>query len=60
VSATHDDPDVLCLVCGLRTYSGCTCTRPEPTRDEIEAAREERLTRAERHDQTAERLRGAP
>jgi len=44
---THDDPDVLCLVCGLRTYSDCTCPRREPTEAERELGRQARMTRAE-------------
>jgi hypothetical protein len=44
----HNDPDVLCPLCGLHTFGGCVCPRREPTADEIEAGREERLSRAER------------
>lgn len=47
----HDDPDVLCLVCGLRTFSGCVCPRKAPTEAEKELGRQARLVRAEiRHD----------
>jgi len=43
----HDDPDLLCLACGLRTFSGCTCPKDEPTQGEIELGRLTRLTKAE-------------
>lgn len=36
-----------CLLCGLH-LSGCTCNRRQPTQEEIEDAREQRLSRAER------------
>ena len=36
-----------CLLCGC-LLSGCTCNKREPTPEEIEAAREERLSQHER------------
>jgi hypothetical protein len=36
-----------CIFCGC-LLSGCLCTRRAPTEEELEAARDERLTKAER------------
>lgn len=46
---TERDPldEKECVMCGA-LESACLCTRRAPTEDEIEAARQERLTRGER------------
>ena len=49
------DPDVMCITCGLRRFSGCTCPKAEPSNEEIEFARESRLVRAERRGEEAGR-----
>lgn len=41
------DPDVMCITCGLRTFSGCVCTRREHDAEEIENGRQLRMTRSE-------------
>jgi hypothetical protein len=41
----HDEKE--CLYCGC-LVSACVCTRRAPTDEELELARDERLSRAER------------
>lgn len=43
----RDDAEPECIRCGL-LESDCTCTLHEPTPEDLEIAREERLSRLER------------